>query len=81
MNKRFLVFFFVFFVFNSIAFCAGKLSVAQENFHVVSYWGTYGYAFAKVENIGDKPIKVNAGVLEIFDENGDALTSSDYTTI
>ncbi len=60
------------------ALAAGKLSVDQENFHVVSSYWTYGYAYAKVTNVGDKQIKVNAGVLEIYDESGDAITSSDY---
>ena len=60
------------------AFAAGKLSVTKENFHyVTSYWN-YGYTYAKVENVGDKPIKVNAGVLEIYDANGEVLTSADY---
>ena len=57
---------------------AGKISVDQENFHVVSGYWTYGYAYAKVSNVGDKPVTVNAGVLEIYDEEGDALTSTDY---
>ena len=57
---------------------AGKLVVDQENFLVVSNYWTYGYVFAKVSNAGDKPIKVNAGVLEIYDEDGNAITSSDY---
>jgi len=60
------------------AFAAGKLSVTQENFIVINSYWMYGYAYARVDNIGDKPIKVNAGVLEIFDTNGDAITSSDY---
>lgn len=60
------------------AFAAGKLNVVQENFHVIPSYSTYGYAYAKVENSGDKPIKVNAGVLEIYDEAGDAITSTDY---
>lgn len=60
------------------AFAAGKLNVLQENFHVLTrYSSTYGYAYAKVENSGDRPIKVNACILEIFDENGDVLTSTD----
>lgn len=60
------------------AFAAGKLNVVQENFHyVTSYWN-YGYAYAKVENSGDKPIKVNAGVLEMYDENGEVITSTDW---
>ena len=60
------------------AFAAGKLSVTKENFHYVTSFWNYGYAYAKVENVGDKPIKVNAGVLEIYDANGEALTSTDY---
>lgn len=60
------------------ALAAGKLSVLQENFYYMPSFLNYGYAYAKVENIGDKPMKVNAGVLEIFDENGEVLTSTDY---
>ena len=60
-------------------YAAGKLSVDQENFVVISTsYATYGYAYAKVSNTGDKPVKVNAGVLEIYDEAGDVLTSTDY---
>ena len=57
---------------------AGKLSVTQENFHAIDMYSAYGYLYAKVENVGDKPIKVNAGLLEIYDANGDPLTSTDY---
>lgn len=57
---------------------AGKLSVEQENFHVIQSYSVYGYAYAKVANVGDKPIKINTGLLEIFDANGDTLTSTDY---
>lgn len=57
---------------------AGKLSVEQENFHVIQSYSVYGYTYAKVANVGDKPIKINTGLLEIFDANGDTLTSTDY---
>lgn len=60
------------------ASAAGKLRVEQENFHVVDNYGVYGYAYAKLANVGDKPIKVNTGLLEIFNSEGDALTSTDY---
>ena len=63
---------------SATTYAAGKLSVEQENFHVISSYWTYGYAYAKVTNAGDKAIKVNAGVLEIYDEAGDVITSSDY---
>ena len=60
------------------AFAAGKLSVEQENFYVIQSYSVYGYAYAKLVNVGDKPIKVNTGLLEIFNADGDALTSTDY---
>lgn len=63
---------------SATALAAGKLSVTQENFHKIDMFSAYGYLYAKVENVGDKPIKVNAGLLEIYDENGDPLTSTDY---
>ena len=65
---------------STATYAAGKLTVDQENFYVVSSYGTYGYAYAKVSNAGDKATKINAGVLEIYDEAGDVLTSSDYLT-
>lgn len=67
------------FIFSAVpAFAAGKLSVTQENFIVTNVYSMYGYVYARIDNIGDKPIKVNAGVLEIFDGDGNAITSSDY---
>ena len=60
------------------ALAAGKLNVLQENYYTINSFWTYGYAFAKVENSGNKPIRVNAGVLEIYDEAGDVITSTDY---
>lgn len=65
-------------LFSCTAFAAGKMSVDQENFHVIDSYSIYGYAFAKVENTGDKPVEYSAGLLEIYDENGDTLTSTDY---
>lgn len=60
------------------AMAAGKLTVAQENTHYITSYSNYFYAYAKVENTGDKAIKVNAGVLEVYNADGDAITSSDY---
>ncbi len=63
------------------AFAAGKLNVAEEDFHVIgNSWSGYGYCYAKVENTGDKAIKVNAGVLEVYDADGNAINSSDYVS-
>ena len=63
------------------ALAAGKLVSAQENFWVVDGYWTNAYVFAKVENSGNKPININAGVMEVYDENGDAITSSDYLRV
>ncbi|MGI6174057.1 MAG: FxLYD domain-containing protein [Christensenellales bacterium] len=60
------------------ALAAGKLSVTQENFTLVKSYSLYGYAYAKVENVGNKPISVHAGILEVFNEEGETLTSTDY---
>lgn len=60
------------------AMAAGKVSVVQENFFALNNYSDYGYVFAKVANVGNKPIKVNAGILEIFDAEGENITSSDY---
>lgn len=57
---------------------AGRLRVEQENFHVFESYSIYAYAYAKVANVGDKPIKVNTGLLEVFDAQGDPITSVDY---
>ena len=35
---------------STATYAAGKLTVDQENFHVVSSYWTYGYAYAKVSN-------------------------------
>jgi hypothetical protein len=63
---------------STATFAAGKLSVVQENFHVISSLWTNGYVYAKVTNAGDKPTKINAGVLEIYDDAGEVIASSDY---
>lgn len=60
------------------ASAAGKTTVTQENFYIVNSWGIYGYVFAKVENTGNKPIAYNAGLLEVYDENGDAIGATTY---
>ena len=57
---------------------AGKLSVDQENVYVINSYSVYTYCFAKVSNVGDKPIKVNNALLEIMDKDGNPITSTDY---
>lgn len=57
---------------------AGKMTVQQENFHAVDIYSIYGYAFAKVENTGDKPVEFSSGLLEMYDANGEPLKSTDF---
>ena len=61
----------------SSALAAGKINVEQENFMTVKDYNDYAYAFAKVTNTGNKLIRVNAGILEVFDAEGDVITSTD----
>lgn len=63
------------------ASAAGKVSVTQENYATVDNWGTTSYVFARIENIGDKPVEYSAGLFEIFDKNGDTLASSSYLNV
>lgn len=79
MKKVFAVFLsFALVLAMSTAMAAGKISVTQENFYALNTYSDYGYAFAKVTNVGNKAIKINAGILEIYDSDGENLTSTDY---
>lgn len=61
------------------ALAAGKLNVVQENTHFITYYGYSNYyAYAKVENTGDKAIKINDGVVEVYDAEGSAISSNDW---
>ncbi len=60
------------------ALAAGRINVTQENYYTIkegNYY--YGYVFSKVENNGNKPIKINNALLEVFDIEGDPITSTD----
>lgn len=61
------------------AFAAGKLTVNQERMIALD---SYGYVdaevFAEVENTGDKPVEFSAGLVELFDAEGNTIDSTDY---
>lgn len=63
------------------AFAAGKLEVTQENFFVTEFGSIYGNCFARIENTGDKRVEYSAGLFEIYDANGDTLTSDSYMAV
>lgn len=66
------------FSFNG-ALAMGKLESTQENLVVVPYYDTYfyGYVFAEVTNSGDKPVEFSNGLMELFDADGNSLSSTD----
>ena len=80
MKRVFCIAFVMFFVLGTAcdSLAAGKATITQENFYVVNSWGVYGYAFARIENTGNKPIAYNAGLLEVYDKNGDAVGATTY---
>lgn len=59
------------------AFAAGKINVEKENCIALNNYRDYAYGYAKVKNVGNKMIKINAGILEVFDAEGDVITSTD----
>ena len=55
----------------------GVLTVTQQNFHVVTSGSSItGYLYAKLENTGDAPVKIDTALLEIYDADGNVLASS-----
>ena len=63
------------------ALAAGKLTVTQENFYVVNGYSIYGYALARIENTGDRPVEYSAALLEIYDKEGNTLASDTYPSV
>lgn len=72
------VFVLIFTMMAAPALAAGKMTVTQENFYVDDEYGVNAYLFAKVENTGDRAVEYSAGLWEIYDKNGDPLTSNDW---
>ncbi len=62
-------------------FAAGKIVSTQENFITLDEWGTNSYVYARIENTGDKPAEYSAGLLEVYDTNGDTLASTSYLNV
>jgi len=64
-------------VLSTPAFAAGKLTVTQEAFYVRTYSSYFaGAIYAELTNTGDKPVKFNGGLIELFNEDGDSIESS-----
>ncbi len=61
------------------AFAAGKLTVNQERMIALDSYGSVDVeVYAEVENTGDKPVEFSAGLVELFDADGNTIDSTDY---
>ena len=61
------------------ALAAGKLTVNQERMIALDSYGTVDVdVYAEVENTGDKPVEFSAGLVELFDADGNTIDSTDY---
>ena len=55
---------------------AGKATVTQEAFYVRPYIDYHaGEIYAEITNTGDKPVIFNGGLIELYNEDGDAIES------
>ncbi len=62
------------------AMAEGKLTVAQENCYYLGTGSVYAYLYAKVQNTGDAPIRIDSGTLDVFDPDGNTLANSTFIT-
>ena len=65
------------------ALAAGKLEVTHENLMLLDEYGFEGYVFARVDNTGDKPIKINAGTSSdyLYAYGSEQLNPGEYTYV
>jgi len=64
------------------ALAAGKLTVTQEAFYVRPYFSYFaGETYAEVTNTGDKPVKFNGGMIELYDADGNSIESSNLYSL
>lgn len=61
------------------ALAEDRVTVDQQNLHVVlDYYWNYGYAYAKVTNVSNEPLRPDEIVFEIKDENGEFVPVTKY---
>lgn len=79
MFKRITLFVLALSLICAPAFAAGKLVVNQERMLALDYYGSVdAEVYAEVENTGDKPVEFSAGLVELFDADGNTIDSTDY---
>lgn len=58
------------------ALAAGKATVTQEAFYVTPFLGYFaGEIYCEITNTGDKPVKLESGVYEFYDADGESIDS------
>ena len=64
------------------ALAAGKLEIASQNIYTLMPYSdtVQAYAYAQVENTGDKTIYYSDGLFELYDAEGEVLASEAYLT-
>lgn len=64
------------------ALAAGKATITQETFYVTPFLDYHaGELYCELTNTGDKPVKVESGVYEFFDPQGESVDSGSIYTI
>jgi len=77
MKKLFALVIATLFALSAPALAAGNATIMQEVFYVRPYSTYYaGDVFAELKNTGDKPVKFNGGMIELFDEGGNSIESN-----
>lgn len=58
------------------ALAAGKATITQETFYVTPFLDYFaGEIYCEITNTGDKPVKVESGVYEFYDPEGESIAS------
>ena len=60
------------------AMAAGKASVTQECLFVTGTGSYDTFVFAEIKNIGDKPLSLDGGVIEVLDKDGNTIGNATY---
>ena len=58
------------------AFAAGKAAITQEAFYITPFLDYFaGEVFCEITNTGDKPVRIESGIYEFFDAEGESIDS------
>lgn len=76
MKKVLLIAIVIIFVLPATALAAGKATITQEAFYVTPFLSYFaGEVYCEITNTGDKPLKLESGVYEFYDADGESIDS------